>query len=288
VVDATVAPAAIANFRSHAMPAAPITLGRRADFRTAGIPSLSTLAAIRRSHCAAWGQGANGGEKKPSGIGRLPPGGHSRGVNERMQPLKRSTPGGARLELVPVPRDQPREGRPEDSLNDRGSDELMRLAQQGLAEAFVALVERYKVRLVRTATRYLNDEALAWDVVQQTYSIVLVDKLHEYQFSDRFQSYIFSVLINQCFQALRRAKRARALDAGQEPEPTLRPRVEDELLARQATSCLTPKLLEVVTLRYGAGLSFGEIAEILGIRLSTARGRHCEAMKKMLGHLEGS
>jgi RNA polymerase sigma-70 factor, ECF subfamily len=205
-----------------------------------------------------------------------------------MQPLKRSTPAGARLELVPMPGDQPREGRPEDSLNDRGSDELMRLAQQGVAEAFVALVERYKVRLVRTATRYLDDEALAWDVVQQTYSIVLVDRLHEYRFSDRFQSYIFSVLINQCFQALRRAKRARALDAGQEPDVALRPRAEDELLARQATSCLTPKLLEVVTLRYGAGLSFGEIAEILGIRLSTARGRHCEAMKKMLGHLEGS
>lgn len=213
-----------------------------------------------------------------------------------MQPLKRSTPGGARLELVPMPRDQPRdqprdgsrEQRPDNSLGGRGSDELMRLAQQGVAEAFVALVERYKVRLVRTATRYLNDEALAWDVVQQTYSIVLVDKLHEYQFSDRFQSYIFSVLINQCFQALRRTKRARALDARQEPEPSLRPRVEDELLARQATSCLTPKLLEVVTLRYGAGLSFGEIADILGIRLSTARGRHCEAMKKMLGYLEGA
>ena len=205
-----------------------------------------------------------------------------------MQPLKRSTPGGARLELVPVARDQPREPRPDDSLSDRGSDELMRLAQQGEAAAFVALVERYKVRLVRTATRYLNDEALAWDVVQQTYSIVLVDKLHEYQFSDRFQSYIFSVLINQCFQALRRARRARALDARQEPAPALQPRVEDELLARQATSCLTPKLLEVVTLRYGAGLSFGEIAEILGIRLSTARGRHCEAMKRMLGYLEGS
>jgi RNA polymerase sigma factor (sigma-70 family) len=195
-----------------------------------------------------------------------------------MQPLKRSTPGGARLELVPVRR--------EDALSERGSDELMRLAQEGVAEAFVALVERYKVRLVRTATRYLNDEALAWDVVQQTYSIVLVDKLHAYQFSDRFQSYIFSVLINQCFQALRRAKRARALGVGQEPEPPLVPRVEDELSARQATSCLTPKLREVVTLRYGAGLSFGEIAEILGIRLGTARGRHCEAMKKMLSYLE--
>jgi RNA polymerase sigma factor (sigma-70 family) len=205
-----------------------------------------------------------------------------------MQPLKRSPTGGARLELVPVRREQAREQRREDALSERGSDELMRLAQQGVAEAFVALVERYKVRLVRTATRYLNDEALAWDAVQQTYSIVLVHKLHAYQASDRFQSYIFSVLINQCFQALRRAKRARALDARQEPEPPLRPRVEDELLARQATSCLTPKLLEVVTLRYGAGLSFGEIADVLGIRLGTARGRHCEAMKRMLRYLEGA
>jgi RNA polymerase sigma-70 factor (ECF subfamily) len=181
-----------------------------------------------------------------------------------------------------------REERSDDSLSNRGSDELMRLAQQGVPQAFATLVERYKVRLVRTAARYLNDEALAWDVVQQTYSIVLVEKLHDYRFADRFQSYIFSVLINQCFQALRRAKRVRALDAQQEPEPALRPRVEDELLARQAASCLTPKLLEVVTLRYGAGLSFGEIADILGIRLGTARGRHCEAMKKMLSYLEGS
>jgi RNA polymerase sigma-70 factor (ECF subfamily) len=180
--------------------------------------------------------------------------------------------------LVPTPR--------ESSLCDRGSDELMRLAQQGVSDAFVALVERYKVRLVRTATRYLNDEALAWDVVQQTYGIVLVDKLHAYQFEDRFQAYLFSVLVNQCHQALRRARRARAFDARQAPAQQTVPRVEDELLAQQATSCLTPKLREVVTLRYGAGLSFGEIAEILDIQLSTARSRHCEAMKKMLAYLE--
>ncbi|HTV18025.1 MAG TPA: sigma-70 family RNA polymerase sigma factor [Polyangiaceae bacterium] len=210
-----------------------------------------------------------------------------------MQPLKRSA-GAAHLELVPPgrqPEDASREpplrdGPKENVLNDRGSDELMRLAQQGVPEAFVALVERYKVRMVRTATRYLNDEALAWDVVQQTYSIVLVDKLHAYQFTDRFQSYIFSVLINQCFQALRRARRARAFAARQEADAQQRSRVEDELLARQATSCLSPKLLEVVTLRYGAGLSFGEIADILGIRVGTARGRHCEAMQQMLGYLE--
>ena len=41
---------------------------------------------------------------------------------------------------------------------------------------------------------------------------------------------------------------------GQPPEPASHPRVEDELLAQQATSCLTAKLREVVTLRYGAGL----------------------------------
>jgi RNA polymerase sigma-70 factor (ECF subfamily) len=161
----------------------------------------------------------------------------------------------------------------------------MRLAQEGVPEAFGTLVERYKVQLVRTATRYLNDEALAWDVVQETYGIVLVDKLHAYQFEDRFQAYVFSVLINQCHQALRRAKRAQTY-AQRQVEQANDPHVEEELLAQQATSCLTPKLREVVTLRYSAGLSFGEIAEILGIRVSTARGRHCEAMKKMLTYLE--
>lgn len=181
--------------------------------------------------------------------------------------------------MVPAPK--------ENAPSHRGSDELMALAQQGVTDAINALVERYKVRLIRTATRYLNDEALAWDVVQQTYTIVLVEKLHVYQFEDRFQAYLFSVLVNQCYQALRKAKRARDFDSRQESEPRITPRVEDELLAQQATRCLTPKLREVVTLRYAAGLSFGEIADILGIRISTARGRHCEAMKKMLAHLEG-
>lgn len=210
-----------------------------------------------------------------------------------MDPMPPRRPGkAARLELVETPaRGEPREPARRD-LDSRGSDELMRLCQDGTREAFAALVERYKVRLVRTAARYLGDEALAWDVVQQTYSIVLVEKLHTYQFEDRFQAYLFSVLINQCYQALRRAKRARAFAARQEAtapvvSPLATPPVEAELLVQQATSCLTPKLREVVTLRYCAGLSFGEIAEVLGIRVSTARSRHCEAMKKMLAHLEG-
>jgi RNA polymerase sigma factor (sigma-70 family) len=89
------------------------------------------------------------------------------------------------------------------------------------------------------------------------------------------------VLVNQCHQALRKARRAQAFTARQVSTEQTAPRIEDELLAQQATSCLTPKLREVVTLRYGAGLSFGEIAEILNIQLSTARGRHCEAMKNV-------
>ena len=162
----------------------------------------------------------------------------------------------------------------------------MRLAQANVPEAFVALVERYEIRLLRTATRYLGDQALAWDVVQQTYSIALVERLQLYRFEDRFQAYLFSILISQCHQALRKARRDRAFQVRQHTVAHVAAEAEAELLAQQATSCLSPKLREVVTLRYGADLSFGEIAEILGIRLGTARGRHCEAMKKMLAHLE--
>jgi RNA polymerase sigma-70 factor, ECF subfamily len=179
------------------------------------------------------------------------------------------------------------------ALDTEPCDDLMRRAQDGEHDAINALVRRYQRELLRVAGRYLNDTAAAWDVVQQTLLIVLVDKLHDYRFQDRFQAYVFTVLIRQCHQAYRRGRRFRAFSSDAHsnalpPEAAVQPAVEDGLLAQQATCCLTPKLLDVVTLRYGAGLSFSEIAQALGIEVSTARRRHFDAMERMQAHLEGA
>jgi RNA polymerase sigma-70 factor, ECF subfamily len=175
---------------------------------------------------------------------------------------------------------------PDEVMAGCSSDELVSLAQRGDEGAVDALVQRYQAKLVRIASRYLNEPTLAWDVVQQSLVIVLVYRLHQYRFEQKFQAYLFAVLINECRQALRRSKRER-LFRDQYPAAAAAPSaVEESLLAQQAVLQLTPKLRDVVTLRYAGGLSFQEISETLGIRVTTARRRHFDAMDQLQRYLE--
>jgi RNA polymerase sigma-70 factor (ECF subfamily) len=174
------------------------------------------------------------------------------------------------------------------ALTELSSDELVRLAQAGDAAAIDALVHRYQAKLIRVATRYLDEPTLAWDAVQQALATVLVYRLHQYRFEQKFQAYLFAVLINECRQALRRRKRERDLRSSAVAPVAASPRVEESLLARRAVLGLAPKLREVVTLRYAGGLSFQEISDVLGIRVATARRRHFDAMDKLQRYLEES
>jgi RNA polymerase sigma factor (sigma-70 family) len=174
-------------------------------------------------------------------------------------------------------------------LTECSDDELMALACSGKDGAFDTLIARHHGRVVRLAFRYVGDSTLAADIAQDTF-MELLRALPRYRAEGKFSSFLFRILLNQC-RMTRRSVRAegKALDAvtaSQESAPTGLFTSERAGDVEAALQTLSPVLRETVMLRFGADLSFQEIAETLEIPVGTAKRRVFEAMGKLREVLE--
>lgn len=187
------------------------------------------------------------------------------------------------------------------SLALRSDDELMLLARGGMVTAFDELVRRHQGRVLRVAARRLARRELAPDVAQNAF-LDLYRALPRYEPRGRFEAYLFRAVVNQCRmteRSVRREGRLRAplLSAGAEiaAQPVSAPdtSAEARILARErerdlerAVARLSPKLKDVVSLRYAGGLGYDQIAETLGIPVGTVKRRVFDAVEKLRHMLE--
>jgi RNA polymerase sigma-70 factor (ECF subfamily) len=187
------------------------------------------------------------------------------------------------------------------SLALRSDDELMLLARGGMVTAFDELVRRHQGRVLRVAARRLARRELAPDVAQNAF-LDLYRALPRYEPRGRFEAYLFRAVVNQCRMTERSARRegrlrAPLLSAGAEIEaqPVSAPdtSAEARILARErerdlerAVARLSPKLKDVVSLRYAGGLGYDQIAETLGIPVGTVKRRVFDAVEKLRNMLE--
>ncbi len=174
-------------------------------------------------------------------------------------------------------------------LHERTDDELMLLARGGIEGAFDQLIRRHQSFALGVAFRYVGDAALAADLVQNTF-VELYRGLPNYRAHGKFRSFLYRVLLNQCRIARRSARiELKALDA----MGALPPLVPAEILLREqrrevevALGTLSKKLREVVLLRFGADLTYEEVAEALAIPLGTVKRRLFVAMAKLRKELD--
>lgn len=174
------------------------------------------------------------------------------------------------------------------SVQASSDDELMLLAGEGSERAFEALVRRHQARVLRLAYRYLGDSALAADVAQNTF-VVLLRSTVEYRPSGRFCAYLYRILLNQCRTARRsKVNGLRILtelrDSSSIPAyalPRERPRDLEAALGE-----LSEKLREAVILRFCAEQSYEEISETLDVPTGTVKRRVFDAMVKLRARLE--
>lgn len=166
----------------------------------------------------------------------------------------------------------------------RSDDELMLLARGGSRPAFDALVWRHQLRVLSVARRLLGQAWLASDVAQNTF-LEVYRALDRYQPRGSFRSFLYRVLLNQCRMALRSAKiELRARDRLEAPVDL----ADDEILAREwhrdvevALSGLSPKLRDVVLLRYSADLGYEEISDALAVPVGTVKRRLFDALARL-------
>ena len=83
---------------------------------------------------------------------------------------------------------------------------LVKRAQKGDKDAFVALIEKNKVSLYKAAKSYLRNEEDVADVIQDTI-LSAYEHIGELKNAAYFRTWITRILMNECNSLLRKQKR---------------------------------------------------------------------------------
>ncbi len=147
--------------------------------------------------------------------------------------------------------------------------------------AFDQLYERYSRPLFGFVRRHLSDPHEAEDVLHETF-LALLRERDSGRSAVCLKPWLYQTARNLCLNRLRsRRRERRALEAASlepsAPESSRSPRAalearESAERLRLAVEGLPPGLSELYSLRAG-GLSYEELAEVLGIPLGTVKSR---------------
>ena len=179
------------------------------------------------------------------------------------------------------------------------SDErLVERAVSGDAEAFGEIVRRWERRIYALAYGILGREDEARDAAQETF-VAAYRNLSNFRGEAKVSSWLHRIAVNQCVTRQRRARvrgetsleaeeedgRAQFASAGDPPTRAAESRQRAEAV-RRAVAALPQELREVVVLKEFEDLTFQEIADALGVPLSTVKSRLYTALKQLRMRLE--
>lgn len=188
-------------------------------------------------------------------------------------------------------------------MTDATPHELMRLFQEGDEDAFQELVRRYMEPIVSFVTRMLNDREKAVDVAQETFVNVFTHA-DGYRPVASFTGWLYRIAYNLAINEIRRQKRqpAVSLDAITEPDAEGRPRmearddratIEERMLederheaVRRCVAGLPPRYRAAIVMKDMEGMTFEEIATVLGCPDSTVKSRVMRGRKMLRRKLE--
>jgi RNA polymerase sigma-70 factor (ECF subfamily) len=168
--------------------------------------------------------------------------------------------------------------------------ELLERLRGGDEEAFVMLVQRYQMPMLRLARSMVSSESVAEEAVQETWMGV-VRGLDRFEGRSSLKTWLFHILVNRV-RTVRSSENRREGTRGQSVDPARFDRSgqwvdpiapwDDAIDARLDASAFVPSLRraldglpqrqrQVVLLRDVEGLTSEEACEVLGIRAGNQR-----------------
>ncbi len=187
-------------------------------------------------------------------------------------------------------------GRPGPAEPPSGDErDLIRRCLAGDASAFEPLVERYRQRVWRLAYQLLHDREEAWDCAQEAF-VRAFHSLPSFRGQSAFYTWLFRITVNVATDRQRtRGAQARAFGAERVPEeewkrtmPDVGARPDQAAVQseqreriRQALDALPGKARTIIMLSDVEGLSYREIAEVLGCPIGTVMSRLHNARKRL-------
>jgi RNA polymerase sigma-70 factor (ECF subfamily) len=168
--------------------------------------------------------------------------------------------------------------------------ELVAAVAAGDAPSFEQLVKKYERPVLNTIYRYVGDRAAAEDVAQEVF-LKVWRRLSTFKRRSTFSTWLYRLVANQCinFRDRRARRRAEPLrDSVPDGRAGLHERLERETtsrLVREAVKELPGKQRLALILSKFEGRSYREVAEIIGVSLSSAESlifRAKQNLKKKL------
>ena len=153
---------------------------------------------------------------------------------------------------------------------------------------FTELVETYQTSLLRMCYLNLHDLGLAEDAVQETL-VKAYRAMPAFRGESEVKTWLMRIAINTCRDMQRGAWLKhidRRVTLDQIPEPS-RAFPEDMIAINMEIAQLPVKLREVVLLYYYQGMKTEDIAETLGIAVSSVAGRLKRAKEKLRHAMKG-
>lgn len=152
-------------------------------------------------------------------------------------------------------------------------DILVKKAQRGDAEAFIALIEECKMTLRRVAYGYLgNDEDVA-DAIQDTI-LAAYEHMNTLKRGEHFKTWLVRILINNCTKVWRQKKRSVSLEGEEHLGHAGRTDAEQsDVEFKELLMSLPEDSRAIFQLYYGEQFTTREIALILDMNENTVRSR---------------
>lgn len=167
-------------------------------------------------------------------------------------------------------------------------DYLVERARDGDRIAFNELAPEVGDRLFAVARRVLRDRDLAADVTQQTL-VNVWRELPTLRDVSRFEAWSYRLVLNACFDELRRRRRGQPhlslLDADA-TTPDVQLSVADRDQLDRGFERLSPEHRAVIVLTYYLDYTAPEIGSILGLPVGTIRSRLHYARRAMRAALD--
>lgn len=171
---------------------------------------------------------------------------------------------------------------------------LVELTLQGQNKAFDMLVIKYQTRIMRLVSVYIQDSDAAKDVVQETF-IRAYKALRNYRRESQFYTWLYRIAVNTSYNYLKSNKswinRMESIEGNSQAE-----RAESQFLdpersyqndnirsgIHRAVSQLPLDLRCALLLREIEGLSYEQIAEVVGCELGTVKSRISRARERVV------
>ena len=167
---------------------------------------------------------------------------------------------------------------------------LIEKCLDGDIKAQFQLYKQYSKAMYNIALRFLNNKMDAEDILQESF-VTAFSRLDELHNKDAFGSWLKRIVINNCISLQRKRKipfeeideyRHGQEDPSEDGLPQL-----DPALVHQAIKELPAKGRAVLVLRALEGYSHKEIAETLGVSISTSKTQYTRALCLLNGKLTG-